>query len=178
MLNKIRTLPLRGFVSAQTAVLSAADSASESKAMQTQALGTRRGRIEMAIGALMAYVVYAGAVNSAFAKSNTAATQKSADGLLSLINTFTTFLIIVLAAGSLLMGIAAALMFVGSGGSAAAIKRAKDTIRNVVIGLVVAAGIFIIKKAIIETVGAPGVDGSGGKKLRDIVNKNGDGSGF
>ena len=72
------------------------------------------------------------------------------------------------------MGVFAAVQFVGSGGNTKVIENAKRTIKNVIIGLVVAAGIFIIKNAIITLVGAPNADkGTNGKDLRKELGDDG-----
>ena len=171
MINKIRSLPLRAAVAVQTSAFTM-QSQTETSSL-TSGFRSRRGRTEMAIGAVMAYIVAASQA-PAMAKVDANKTRDSASGLLDLINTFTTFLIIVLAAGSLLMGVFAALQFVGSGGNTKVIENAKRTIKNVIIGLVVAAGIFIIKNAIITLVGAPNADkGTNGKDLRKELGDDG-----
>lgn len=167
MFVKIRELSTRTAVAVQTETSSRS---SESSLKAT--LRSGRTRAELAVGAVMSYLVYASSTYTAFAQGSKK-TGDAASGLISLINTFTTFLIIVLAAGSLLMGVFAALQFVGSGGNTKVIENAKRTIKNVVIGLVVAAGIFIIKGAIIKVVGAPGVDGGEGRSIRNQLETGG-----
>jgi hypothetical protein len=78
-----------------------------------------------------------------------------------------------LAAISLLMGVFAALQFVGSAGNERTISRAKSTIKNVVIGLSLAAGIFIMKKLVIGLFSEANVDsGTGGQNFRDTLLKD------
>jgi len=142
------------------------------KATSSSTLSTRRGRTEVAIGALLGYMAVGASVAFA-APQDVSSTADSASGVVDLINTFTNFLIIILAAGSLLMGIFAALQFVGSGGNAQIADKAKKTIKNVVIGLVVAAGIFLLKTAVLQVVG--GVDdSSSGDTVRDQLQTGGD----
>ena len=168
MIQKIRQLPLRTAVAVQTETV-----ARSSEGGFKASLRSTRTRIELALGALASYMVYA-STSVAFAGGvNARETRSSAEGLLDLINTFTTFLIIVLAAGSLLMGVFAALQFVGSGGNTRVIDNAKRTIKNVIIGLLVAAGIFIIKTAVIEVVGAPGADSREGDNFRKELQNEG-----
>lgn len=170
MLTKIRNLPLRAAVAVQSAGVT-----SSAKGEGTLAnMRTRRGRTELTVGALMGYMTVG--ASKAFAAADTGNTRESASGILDLINTFTTFLIIILAAGSLLMGIFAALQFVGSAGNEKVTRNARNTIKNVIIGLVVAAGIFILKTAVIELVAAPGAeegDNSTGDQFREELNNPG-----
>lgn len=169
MFTKIRTLPLRTAVKVQSEVVHAAGRSSGETLAD---LRTARGRTEATIGAFLGFMALG--VSHAFAaEKDLGGTQDDAQGVVDLITTFTNFLIIVLAAGSLLMGIFAALQFVGSGGNSQVADRAKKTIKNVVIGLIIAAGIFLLQKAVLQVVG--GVDDSdSGQNVRDKLIEGGD----
>lgn len=166
MITKIRTLPLRAAVKVQSEVVHAG---SKTDSATVSSLQTSRGRKEFTVGAFLGFMTLS--ASRAFAQGDMSTTEQNSQGVVDLINTFTNFLIIVLAAGSLLMGIFAALQFVGSGGSEKVANRAKATIKNVVIGLVVAAGIFLLKEAVMGIVG--GVDSSGdGETIREKVKQD------
>lgn len=170
MISKVRQLPTRAVVAVQNR--SVEQSGQESSLRL--ALSSARSRAEVAVGAVLAYLLYASTTFTALAQSGGSGagagdTSKATSGVLGLIGTFTNFLILLLAAGSLLMGIFAALQFVGSGGSERVVTRAKSTIKNVVIGLCLAAGIFVIKKAVISVIGAPKADGGDGTQMRKTL---------
>ena len=163
MISKLRSLPLRTFVAVQTNTLQMTDQ----HKLSSGAVTTRRGRIEMTLGGLFGYAAVAAAPALA-----APATGKNApaSGIVGVLNSVTNLVIVLLAAISLLMGVFAALQFVGSAGNERTISRAKSTIKNVVIGLSLAAGIFILKTLVIGLFSEANVDsGTGGQKFRDTL---------
>jgi len=167
MISKLRSLPLRTFVAAQTNTLQMTDR----HEMSSGAVSTRRGRIEMTLGGLFGYAAVAAA--PALAAGSTTGKNAPASGVVGVLNSVTNLVIILLAAISLLMGVFAALQFVGSAGNERTISRAKSTIKNVVIGLSLAAGIFIMKKLVIGLFSEANVDsGTGGQNFRDTLLKD------
>ena len=161
MISKLRSLPLRTFVAVQTNTLQMTDQ----HKLSSGAVTTRRGRIEMTLGGLFGYAAVAAAPALAATGKNA-----PASGIVGVLNSVTNLVIILLAAISLLMGVFAALQFVGSAGNERTICRAKSTIKNVVIGLSLAAGIFILKTLVIGLFSEANVDsGTGGQKFRDTL---------
>ena len=148
MFTKLNDRALQAWVSTQSKVQDAASSNSTSGIIPE----SRLGKVEMAVGGMLAYLLYAISVPALAG----AATNKDQDKVVQLVDRFTNFIVILVAAISVLMGVWAALQFVGSGGNAQVAAKAKNTIKNVVIGLVCCAGIFILKNAILSVVGGAG----------------------
>lgn len=159
MFHKLNTLALGAFVGAQTNAIAKTN---DIQARSTVIPASRSGKLEMAAGAGLAYLLYLLTV-PAFAD------EKAQKGVVALLDRFTNFIVLLIAAFSVLMGVFAALQFVGSGGNTQIASKAKTTIRNVVIGLVLCAGVFIIKNAILSIVAGTGTgdENKFNKTLRD-----------
>lgn len=162
MITKINNLALRGLTTAQ---VKGAEVAAKPASREVT---TTAAKLQMAAGAAIAYLLYLITVPAI-------AADKDTQNVVALIDRFTNFIVILVAAISVLMGVFAALQFVGSGGNSQVASRAKSTIKNVVIGLVVCAGVFILKNAVLSVVaaGGSGNENKFNKTLKDNGGKIG-----
>jgi len=161
MFTKIYNKALSGFVSLQTTAMTAGKTTRSAVVP-----ATRVGKLEVVVGAALAYCLY-------LLSAPAFAADKDQSKVVDLINGFTNFVVILVAAISVLMGVWAGLQFVGSGGNNQVASRAKNTIKNVVIGLVVCAGIFILKNAILAIVGGASKTGDGTKDVTESLGSQG-----
>jgi len=156
MITKIKEIPMRAFVSAQTFTLTRTEDARQSPLASHVVPQTTRDRAALALGAVIAMVA------SSLTAQSYAATEKYS-GFAGVVNTFTQFAFYVLAAGSFIMALFAALMFVTAGGNPKMVGRAKDTIKYVVIGIVLMAA-FKVAREVIFTIADPGTSNDSGVK--------------
>lgn len=154
MLTSLRTRALGAFVAVQTS------------ATGGLAPRTRADKAQMLVGAAIAWLLAVLSIEATDAHAEKATGSQAK--VVALIDKFTNFIVLIVAALSVLMGVWAALQFVGSGGNSQVASKAKSTIKNVVIGLVVCAGIFIIKNAVLAVVGGAGGDGNSTKFNQDL----------
>ena len=156
MFTKLNTKALSVCVSAQTAMLNAANSA---KIVGAAVLpGSRAGKLEFAIGAAIGYLLYLVTV-PAFAD------EKDQQKLIGIIKGFTTFVVVVAAAASVFMFVTAGIQWIFSGGSERLATSAKNTVRNVVLGILIIAGAFILRGVLLSVVGGASNSGDGTKSI-------------
>lgn len=92
------------------------------------------------------------------------------DNIVNLVVSISNFLLMILAAAVIGMACWGAFLYVTSAGNRQRVDMAKETVKNVFIGLAIAAAIFLIRSVVLDFVG--GVDGGGGgngirNKLKD-----------
>lgn len=162
MMTKLNNLSLGLAVRAQTALLHGTSRVVE------RAPASRRSRAEIGAGLAIGLI---SADSAAFASgANSAA--KSQGNITSLIANVGGFMSALVAFGSVCMLAYAALLYVGSGGNKTATDKAKAAVKNVVIGLGLAAGIYIVRSFIVDMVGSVGGD-KGGQQVRDTLTSKG-----
>lgn len=154
-MNPLNTLALRGLVGLQTTALAGT---AKSKQLVSSPLEGPFARMQVLTGAMLTWLLMGSGV--AFAQASK--TGDSQDGVVSIINTAATWLILLIGAASVLMFAWASFLFVTSAGNSKAIEMAKTTAKNVVIGIALAASIYLIKGLIINV-----LDGAGGASKND-----------
>lgn len=157
-MKTLTSLPLRAWVVVQTNGLAAAQSLTDSTK-------TRRGRLEVAAGTLLAFLANS---QLAFAAESLASSESK---IVSLIKRLTlALLVIVGAVGLLFLGVAA-ILWMTAGGNSTQLSKAKTTAKNVLIGYALAACIFIIPRLLFSLIGD--LDGSGSKQSIQQLEKGG-----
>lgn len=146
MFNTLKELPLRAFVRMQTGA-TAASERSRASLIPT----TTRDRSSLALGGIFATAAYAASVPALAANSGTGS-------FLNVLSTFTKFALIIVGAVSILMAVAAGLMFITSGGNSRMISRAKDTIKYVVLGMMLVGGLWVLRRVLGAVVDPGGQD--------------------
>lgn len=153
-IKKIKEIPTRAFVRMQTASLPVKPETKSARAITQVVPHTSKDRAAVAFGAGFAVVLYSLTVQ-AFAAYT---------GLTEVIDNFTRFAMFLLGAMTVLMAVAAGLMFVTAAGNQKQVGKAKDTIKYVVIGMVLVLAIGVGRKVVVELVSGAsgGKSGTGG----------------
>jgi Type IV secretion system pilin len=128
-------------------------------AVSLEAGSTRLSRAQVGSALLLGLMVL-------MASDASAASAVDANGgIVTLIKKATNFLLLILAAAVVGMASWGAFLYVTSAGNNKRVDMAKDTIKNVFIGLAVAAAVFLLRQVVLDLIG--GVDSSsGGKDIR------------
>ena len=145
MFSTLKQIPLRVMVRAQVA------RAASSEETQSHSItpSNKEQRAGLLLGGAFATVAYSASVPALAA---------GVSGFTNVLFTFTKFAMILVGAASVLMAVAAGLMFVTSAGNSRMISRAKDTIKYVVLGMLLVGGMWILREVISAVVDPSGTD--------------------
>lgn len=171
-MNRITTLALRTWVGAQVAASSAADEAKSRAARASHNPEQPYRRAQIASGAVAGWMAATTATALAAGRADDA--QGS---IVDLIKNVGNFLVLIIAAASVVLFCWSAFLFVTSAGNQQAIDRAKTTAKNVVIGLALACSIALIQRLIVQVLDGATGNGGGDSETRDAVSGGGGGLG-
>lgn len=152
MLKSLYTLPSRMTAQAHTAAVSVGKGS------------TNLSRAQIGSSLFLGLILLS--ASTSFADSS----DKAQNDIVSLVEKVTNFLLLLLAAAVVGMAAWGAFLYVTSAGSQRRTGMAKETIKNVFIGLALAAAIFLIRSVVLGIIGAVDTGGSGSKvrkKLED-----------
>lgn len=142
-MDRLRQLPLKLAVNIQTA---AYDAGQRTASVVPQ---ERHHKLQLLSGALVG--AFAANTAAAFAAPKPGEAQGK---ITALLENVTTFLIYLVAFGSVLMLVWSAFLYITSGGNQSRVGQAKNAAKYVIIGLAIAAGLFIVKDLVLQTVDA------------------------
>ena len=162
MFNTLKELPLRVFTRTQVALSAATEEAKSTSILPSN----KEQRAGLVAGGLFATAAYGASVPAMAA---------GVSGFTNVMYTFTKFAMILVGSASVLMAVAAGLMFVTSAGNSRMISRAKDTIKYVVVGMMLVGGMWILREVVSAVVDPSGKD-SLNKTVKDSGNAAAQGS--
>lgn len=161
-MNPMSLALTRTWVASRTRAIGSVEDAKSFVAANAATM-TRKNRFDLMLGAMIAWIAMSLAGASlAHADPATTANSGGETNITNLVTRITNFVIAILAGLSIMMFVYAAILFVTSGGSQQMIDRAKETTKYVVVGVALAAGVFVLRNLVIDVIGgATGPDGKG-----------------
>lgn len=123
---------------------------------------TGRGRLEVASSALLFTVIVPAAAMAA-------GKDEGLTRVRGIITRATTVIVLLIAALGVLMLAIAGFTYATAGGNAQRVQSAQTTAKNVIIGFIIAAVIYIVPRVVLDIVGAGANDSATNKQIKDLT---------